>query len=172
VLLDGVGGKPRTEAEVARLGELARRAVGIDAARGDVLEISSQTFARPGEEPALPAVASLPAIEKIRAYGPFAIGGVIALAVLVFALRGRPRQAPEKNPLILRPGARVADIEATLAAAAGDLTPRAATPSLPDPNLQTRDRARELATQDPVRAAHLLKSWIRGDLEVEGRING
>ena len=176
VLLDGVAGKPRTEAEVARLGELARRAVGIDATRGDVLEISSQTFARPGEEPALPAAATVPAIEKVRAYGPFAIGAVVALAVLIFAVRrgaGRGTREVEKSPIILRPGARVADIEATLAAAAGDLPPaRAATPSLPDPNLMTRDRARELATQDPVRAAHLLKSWIRGDNEAEGRTNG
>ena len=46
VLLDGVSGKPRPEAEVARLGELAKRAVGFDAQRGDELDISSAPFVR------------------------------------------------------------------------------------------------------------------------------
>ena len=75
----------------------------------------------------------------------------------------------ELPTLVLKPGARVADIEAQLAQAAGELPAHQLPPGLPDPNLATRDRARELASQDPVRAAHLLKAWIQGDLDTEAR---
>ncbi len=54
VLLDGVDGKPRPEAEVTRLGELARRAVGFDAQRGDELDISSAPFVRADESAVAP----------------------------------------------------------------------------------------------------------------------
>jgi flagellar M-ring protein FliF len=38
-------------------------------------------------------------------------------------------------------------------------------PALTDPNAAMRDRARDLAKQDPARAAHLLKAWIGSDAE-------
>ncbi|MCA2978243.1 MAG: flagellar M-ring protein FliF, partial [Myxococcaceae bacterium] len=46
VIVDGVDGKPRDAGEVARLGELARKAIGYDEARGDAFEINSQAFGK------------------------------------------------------------------------------------------------------------------------------
>src|SRR5690606_4351118 len=40
LLIDGVDGQPRSAEEVARLGELAKSAVGFDPLRGDQLDIS------------------------------------------------------------------------------------------------------------------------------------
>jgi flagellar M-ring protein FliF len=49
VLVDGVNGKPRSEAEVRRLSDLAKHAIGFDEKRGDVLDISSAPFSKPDE---------------------------------------------------------------------------------------------------------------------------
>ncbi len=173
VMVDGSQGKPRADAEVAHYGELAKRAVGFDGTRGDVLEISSQVFAKAAEAPAA-AIVPPTLVETARNVAPFAIGGVIALALLAIALRRRgpaPKTISPKLPaLVLKPGARVADIEAQLASAADELPKPVAPPlGLPDPSVVTRDKAREFATQDPQRAAHLLKAWIQNDLETEAR---
>jgi len=52
-------------------------------------------------------------------------------------------------------------IEAALAREAG-LPPPAITsrPALQDPAASLRERARELASKDPTRAAHILKAWM------------
>jgi hypothetical protein len=68
---------------------------------------------------------------------------------------------------MLKPGARVGELEAMMdQAALGPIRPAAAgTPALADPNAAVRDRARDLARTDPARAAHLLRAWINSDSE-------
>ena len=149
VIVDGLDGKPRDDGEVARLGELAKRAVGFEPERGDALEISSVPFPRAAEE--------VPAPPPARPWWPWAAGagGLVALALLVFPfVRRRPAQA-----IALTPGTRVAELEATLAG----LPPPAR--QLPSTEAATRDLARELAGTDPTRAAHLLKAWLAADAE-------
>jgi len=157
VLVDGVGGKPRPDAEVARLGELARRAVGFDASRGDELDISSAPFSRPAEpDPAAspPKTSSSPSTRTWIAAG----AGGLALAV-VLALLLRRRGGAAQGPS-LTPGASVAQIEAALRASGAGLGPGPARPSLDDPAAVLRERAKALATQDPARAAAIIKSWM------------
>src|SRR5476649_2134719 len=55
ILLDAGEGKPRTEAEVTRLGELSKRAIGFDPSRGDAFQIENAAFVR-----ALPKVRRRP----------------------------------------------------------------------------------------------------------------
>lgn len=174
VLLDGVAGKPRSEAEVARLGELARKAVGFDEQRGDQIEVSSSVFS--SDDGATATAEAAPVIK------PWMYAAASALLLLLlgggfWAVRGR-KGAPSSPPLpelVLEPGARVADLEARAAAAAkAQETPPAlpepefeAPPErlLPDPAIAVRDRARELASLDPAKAAHLLRAWIVSDNE-------
>jgi len=159
VLVDGVGGKPRPDAEVQRLGELARRAVGFDAARGDVLDISSAPFAR-SEEPAAAAPKAESILPRNWMYG--AGGGAAILLVLMAMLLGRRRGGAVASPA-LPTGMRIAEIEAGLAAAMPTLAPAAGVAQLADPSVALRDRARDLAAKDPSRAAHILKAWMQND---------
>ena len=162
VLVDGVNGQPRPQAELDKLGELARRAVGYDQARGDEFDITSAPFTK-SEEPAAQAAPPAPAGRPWWLW-PAVGGGVLLLLLVGFlALRRSPgsRSQAQADLALLTPGASVAMIEAALAREAAQLPataqPRAA---LVDPAQSLRDRARELATKDPTRAAHILRAWM------------
>lgn len=164
VLLDGVDGKPRADAEVARLGELVRRAVGFDEARGDKLEVSSAVFTHSAE---LPAPVAAAGDARPAWLWPAVGGGALLLFALVAFLALRGRREPVQE-VVLRPGARVAELEAPggLAAIDGearvqaDLPPVEPPKPLPDATENFREKARELAKADPVRAAHLIRAWL------------
>lgn len=160
VLVDGAAGQPRAEPELARLGELAKRAIGFDAARGDAFEISSAVFDAQADAPASDAAdaASPEAPLPVWAYGAAAAAvlGVLALALASM----RRRRPPLAAGPILRAGATVAELEEEERAPAIE-APRQA--GLPDPEAAVRERARELARQDPVRAAHLIRAWLAAD---------
>jgi flagellar M-ring protein FliF len=115
VLISGVDGKPRGEAEMRRLGELAKRAVGFDEKRGDRFEISSAAFtsveAQGTEAPM--SVWTRPGAWKV---------GLAGLAVALLLLgglgvmlsrrgRGGVRAA---DRALLRPGSKVGEVEAAL----------------------------------------------------------
>jgi flagellar M-ring protein FliF len=171
VLIDGVGGKARPAAEIGRLAELAKSAVGFDAARGDKLEISSAPFQKGKEAGAdgPPALWDKPAVK----YGALGLGALVLIAIIVVflkALGGGRRRATAIEARLLAPGTRVGDAEAALGAAGASaaLPGAAAAAALPagtlgDPALLTRDRARALAATDPARAALLLKAWIEAE---------
>jgi flagellar M-ring protein FliF len=165
ILLDGVGGKPRPEAEVARLGDLAKRAVGFDQGRGDEFDISSAPFTR--AEDAAPAAAPAPQASRLPPTSWLAAGGVglLAVAAAVVLLLGRRRAAAPGAPQpVLVPGASVAQLEAGIGQAAGQLAAsRPAQPVFADPHQQVRDRARALVQADPGRAAQILKAWMSED---------
>lgn len=169
ILVDGADGKPRAAADLAPLGELAKRAVGFDGARGDAFEITSAVFGG-GRDAAAPADAAEPAAEPLAipawAWGAGA-AGVLALVVLA-ALLLRRRKAPALPQPILRAGATVAELEEEEQAPALR-APRPA--ELPDPEAALRERARDLARRDPARAAYLIRAWIAADqaaAEAEG----
>jgi flagellar M-ring protein FliF len=171
ILLDSPEGKPRSDEEVAKLGELAKRAIGFDATRGDAFQIDRFTFQRAAAEGAQPpAPVTAVAANKTLLYGAGAAGLVVlGVVVMVFA-RKRKRPQPDAEMLAaLRPGAHVAEIEATLAGNAQLLKHPARSD---DPAVQLHTRARELALQDPTRAAHLLRAWIHADTDKQGATNG
>lgn len=161
VLVDGAGEKPRPAEELARLGELAKRAVGFDAERGDTFDISSSPFAR-AEDGAADETAAAPAAKpNLVVYGAAGLGALLVLALLFLMLRGK-KGASAGGALPIAPGSRVAEIEAALLreAAALPVGPSSSRPALSDPTASVRDRARELVTKDPTRAAHILKAWM------------
>ena len=160
VLLDGVAGKPRPDAEVQRLGELARRAVGFDPARGDVLDISSAPFARSEEV----ATAAAPRVEGPVPRSWMYAGGAAAAVILLLLVTLLGRRGGASAPVHALPaGARISEIEAGLAAAAPVLASPPVAGQLADPSVTLRDRARDLANKDPGRAAHILKAWMQND---------
>jgi flagellar M-ring protein FliF len=169
VLVDGVNGKPRTDAEVARLGELAKRAVGFDAARGDVIDISSAPFARTEEAAteeagggAAPAarnpLASLPAQWLWAGAGAAALLLLAIGFVLARLLRGRQAAAPSPEA-----GPHLTELHVGMPAMAPRSPAAGALPEPADPAAAMRERARQLTERDPGRAAHVLKAWMQGD---------
>ncbi len=167
VLVDGVDGKPRAAAELARLGELAKRAVGLDEARGDQFEITSATFARSTEEP---AAAAPKGFELKPWYVAVAATALLLLLGGAFMVATRRRAQAlaraHEDDVVLKPGSTVAEIEAARSGVPIVQLPPA--PPIPagDPAVALRDRARELALADPARAAHLLRAWLASDDEV------
>jgi flagellar M-ring protein FliF len=173
VLVDGVGGKARPDAEVARLGELAKRAVGFDAARGDVIDISSAPFARVEESAAAGTSATtgasagptspLAAIPEKWLYIGGAAAALVLLAIGFFLARslfGRGSGSSQDDP----GGQRLSELNAGMVALSQAMGPAGALPGLAgDPSLSMRDRARLLAEKDPGRAAHILKAWMQND---------
>ncbi len=167
ILLDGVDGKPRPEAEVAQLAELAKGALGLDMSRGDVLNISSAVFSHSAEAPVPEAAAEVP---RLYIYGAAGAALLFLLAIVwVVALR-KKAPAVAEAPL-LRAGARVSEIEAEEQVAVAPPSKKPAMPiaeeakALPDPALAYRERARELAKADPIKAAHLIRAWISSDAD-------
>lgn len=167
-LLVAQGQTPRTDAELQRIGELAKRAVGFDEQRGDAFELTTLPFqALSDAAEAAPA----PVAPAYPSWLPYAVGGgVFALFVLVMLFRKKkPATSDTARALaMLKPGATIAEIEA---AERGE-TPALADPkkpaALPDPAVVLRDRARDLASADPARAALLLKGWLNQESAKNG----
>ena len=153
VLVDGVDGKPRSEAEVRRLAELAKHAIGFDEKRGDVFEISSAPFNRPDE-----SQVSMPIWDRhdLWRLGRMVVWGVLATFGLLFVFRIY-RRATSAIAMI-KPGARVGDVQMLLGKA------DTAMPAVAHADtLVLREQARELTRTDPTRAAHLLRAWVESD---------
>jgi flagellar M-ring protein FliF len=153
VLIDGKDGKPRPEVEVRRLSDLAKRAIGFDAQRGDSFEISSAPFNRPDESKVTMPIwdrADLWRIGRMILWAILATMGML----LVFRIYRRATSALS----VIKPGARVGDVQALLGRAEGNI------PSLKHADtLLVREQARELSRNDPARAAHLLRAWVESD---------
>lgn len=166
IIVDGLEGKARDAAEVTRLGELARKAVGFDEARGDAFEITSQVFGKSTDV----AEVATPPPPRIPVWGWAAIG-VGALAVLaVVVVLTRRRKAPIEAQLVLKPGQKVSELEATAAALDGTAKPAADLPAEPppvlvDPLADLKNKARAMVRADQDRALMLIRAWLSADLE-------
>jgi flagellar M-ring protein FliF len=172
VVLDGVDGKPRTEADLARLTELAHKAVGYDEARGDQFEMTSQLFGRSPEVPDLKPADKTP----VWIYAAIGAGVLAALGIAVaLGRRGKKTLEPE---LVLQAGKSVAALEARQNALDGlpaDEKPKLEAPKPPiivDPIAELREKARALVQEDPDRAVTLVRSWLSHDLEKEAPHHG
>jgi flagellar M-ring protein FliF len=165
VILDGVDGKARTTEDVTRLGELARKAVGFDEARGDQFEITSQAFGKSADLAPPVAVVTTPAWLI-----PSGVAGVVALAVVAFLVSRRSgKKKALAQELVLQPGSTVAALEAKRNAIDGvaveEKAKKDSPPVLVDPLLDLKERARALVREDPERALMLVRAWLSADLE-------
>lgn len=181
VLLDEKKEAPRSEAELARLSDLVKRAVGFDEARGDQLQLSSAPFTRAEATD----VVSPDGPPKFPWWAPYAAGAfafVLVMGVIALSMRKKKTVAP---PLVLKPGMKVSELEAqntapapvvnavtpaapgvndaAAAALAAGKPPAAEVKALPEVTM--RERAVEHAMKDPVKSAQLIRAWIAADVE-------
>jgi flagellar M-ring protein FliF len=156
VMIDGIDGKPRPVDDVRRLTELAKRAMGFDQQRGDVIEFTSSPFAKVEEADVKLAVWERPVVWRLAKM----IGiGLLGLVGIFFLLRITRRSASSPGVAMIKPGTRVREIEANMRSGeAWELVAEDNTTAL-------RERARELSKSDPGKAAHLLKAWVDADIE-------
>jgi flagellar M-ring protein FliF len=178
LLIDGQDGKPRSDEELARYAELAKRAVGFDAERGDQLDVRSAVFTPSASEG---AVAEAPATSRLTLW--LGIGAALLVLALLaggfFALR---RGAKPATPVLeagfagggalpagpFTPGMKLSELEASLGTVpAGELgagSPVAvASNMLPEPAVALRERAQLLASTDPNKVAMLIRAWMTNE---------
>lgn len=151
-------------ADVARLTELAKKAVGFNETRGDQMEVLiRQGVETPGAEGADAAPATIAGVPKDWAYAAAGLAGLLVFVVIAL-LAGRRRRRVEQAAdeiKLLSGGKNVAEVERALAGLeeavdVGDDKDVSAEKALVD-------RAKNLALTDPARAAHLLHAWVEGD---------
>ncbi len=151
---DGGDPVPPTKAELEAYTELVRSTAGIDADRGDQLEIRALPFA-PEEPLAAPRTVKpkLPVPLPLAAAGAAALIGIV---VGVLALRRREAAAAEVAPLLALP-APIAEVERALEPGAA----AAAAPGLPAPTEKSlEERVLAAVKTDLPRAARVLASWL------------
>jgi flagellar M-ring protein FliF len=151
----------RPKEELDRLGALVRGAVGFDATRGDVIQIESAEFAVADATPNVPPPPISP-FKKPYVLPAIGAAAMLAIAVLVLVWRSKAKKAAAKR-------AEEAEAAEGLALEGGteaaQLAGGAVTPALPgrtrtaDADL-VRDKAFELALQDPATAAVILREWL------------
>ena len=144
VLINQAAGVSLNDTEVKKLTELARRAVGFDEERGDLIEVSTASFvaAAPGTD-AAPTPGILPVSTPVLIAAAVALVLLALAVVAVLALRKKQRAAP-------------AELSATSPAA----LPEGASGPVVVKQVTVRESARKAALTDPDRAARLLVAWL------------
>ncbi len=148
---DGVA-LPRDRAELDRLGELVKGAVGFSGARGDSLRVESAPFASSAtpEPPAKPTEVSK--LRQARWYGPIA-GAAALLAFLGFLWTRRRRAARRRAAMEALPPVPVAgEIEAPREAFTTD-----------EDRARLKQEVIDLVQKDPASAALVLRGWLNED---------
>ena len=144
-------------AQVAQIKSAVSAAAGIDAKRGDVLNVSQVAFAKP----AAAAPAAGPAGD-IMGYAKYGAVGLGLLAFLFFVMRHLKKRERESlgEPTWLRQieaPTTLADLEAgrttRMSALAGEM---------PGPTA-TRLSAERIAEEDPERVAQQIRTWMQED---------
>ena len=160
---------PRSEEEIARITEIAESAAGINAERGDSLTVTCVPFSRTETGPTDP----LAAIRPYEPYFPY-LGWLLGLLCIPIALLFGRRWARDRK--------KAKEEEAKIEEAKSDpdslqlLDPKEITPGgVREMLLGTGDEseallasevqsiAAELAAEDPLRAARIIRSWLNAD---------
>lgn len=170
--------RKRTPEEMKQIGDLARAAMGFDAARGDVLSVENVPFVIPPVETPKP----LPLVQRVRILTEQWIWLVrYAVLLILFGLVYLLVLRPITNQLLeaLRQGSR-AGVPALAGAAAGGELPGAAAGEVGAAPLSAGDLERELSQsnsevdrvvrmkkhladrvkQEPTAASQLVRTWI------------
>jgi flagellar M-ring protein FliF len=153
VLVDGKDGKLRSEAEVRRLSDLAKNAIGFEVQRGDTFEISSALFKRPDESQVKMPIWDRADLWRLGRMILWAVLAVLGMLV-VFRIYRRATSALSS----IKIGSRVGDIQTLLGRSESPNSSMSRGDAL-----VMREQAKELGRSDPTRAAHLLRAWVESD---------
>jgi flagellar M-ring protein FliF len=168
VLVDGAykttpGGREfvaRDKAELDRLAELVKGAVGFSSERGDMIEVACAPFATPDTQDLGATPTGLFGLGKKGNYIVYGGAAAAFLAALLVTLSRRGKK-PARGAAARLPGGKGSD----LALPPGQLAP--ALPAIPraEPEV-VRSRALEIASKDPATAAVILRTWLNAPSSV------
>ena len=161
---------PLDPALLDQVNALVREAVGFDDARGDTVQVINSPFIVPAPLEPLPEPGLLeqPWVWELGK-GLLAALGVLALILTVLRpmVKYSTSYAPpalagaSANPALAAPGGAEGDDQAAATLA---LPPTELPLSPPKPNYQqSLAMARNSASEEPVRAAYVVKNWIAAD---------
>ncbi|MCP4500121.1 MAG: flagellar M-ring protein FliF [Deltaproteobacteria bacterium] len=172
VLIDEDPEKPRSTEEIKRLTELAKHAVGFNGKRGDRLELISSHFHIKNDNELVESEGT--AILTAR-NASISVAALLLLLAVGFGLMAwRKKKAAEPKPesmALLSVGGRVNDIAEAIEKAEPTMDEEPTEVQFDElddelnetPTNALLERARVLASEDPVRAAHLLHAWLETD---------
>jgi flagellar M-ring protein FliF len=139
-----------TEEERERLSALVKGAVGFDEGRGDQIEVASAPFEK-GDLPVDEEVPAVGPMDNLRGLLPYAFkyGGLAMLTlILIFTvLRPLLRNLSEQ-------GTQIAELQRQLPDSLEKIESRI-------PDRTERDRLVEMVQQDPLKAAQVIRMWMR-----------
>ncbi|NHC47094.1 flagellar basal-body MS-ring/collar protein FliF [Motilibacter aurantiacus] len=174
VLLDNVTAGAVDPAEIQGL---VSAAAGVDAARGDTIQVARMPFDSSAQDAAAKELADAQAAEKKAAMDKTiktgVLAGVVLLVLLLTWLKARRARKQKRTPLDQIELARLeelerrnAELEAERRAALEAGTDAPALPAAPEPNADAENLARmrddigELVEQQPDEVAQLLRGWL------------
>jgi flagellar M-ring protein FliF len=147
---------PRDKAELERLEQLVRGAVGFSAARGDVIHVDTAPFSHPdaSEMPAPPSPVAV--LLAKRPWITYALAGALAAtAAAAVAVARRKQKAKAAQLAAARPSPTD-----TLALDAAHQQVQATASDNREQLERLRAEALEIAARDPATAANILREWL------------
>ncbi len=150
---------PMSEADIKRFSQLVRESIGLKEARGDQLNVLSQTFK---SDMPLGPIDGLPLWQTpwITQLAKQIVGAALVLVVAFLVLRPLMKSLTKATPRLTASGGDAGDI-------AGDrlsLSGQAGNPIRLAPSFEQQiAAARTLVGQDPRRAAQVVKDWVSAD---------
>jgi len=164
-------GKTTTEAlpqaELDRINAVVREAMGFVEQRGDSLKVVSTPFVQPKVETFDGPLWQQPVVREVFSFGAVPLALVLVALIIVFgmvrpAIRAAYPSAPEVDGPTGKPGATLSEVVGEQAAL--PIPMAGALPRLEAPIDQSKLlRARELAKENPLAVANIVRAWINGE---------
>ncbi len=170
VALRDIPGKRRTAQEIAAIQDLVKGAIGFDAARGDVVALSSRKFADVADDAPAPFYDASWFDMLVRNVTALLVAALIVFGIARPLLKRRAIAAPAA-PASTKVRAKIGgEIANALADQSGDPTGRVTLDMIEAAPGYTARAAliRNFVRQDPDRAALVVRDLIRSDMPLEG----
>ncbi|MDP5240787.1 flagellar basal-body MS-ring/collar protein FliF [Uliginosibacterium sp. 31-16] len=167
---------PLTEAEVKKINDLVREAVGYSEKRGDTINVTNTAFTDPAKEDvvALPMYKDPEVIALLKELARWLVLALVILFVIKKVIQPLMRSVappkPEEEEEEIEAPLSAENLEERAQMVDSDIPPEVLELELAKMSFEKKlARAREVAKKDPKMVAQLIKEWMGGGASGEGR---